>query len=124
MMAKDVVIAYWLAMESNDFYAAARWLAEDFECYWPQSNELIVGRENFAALNTAYPSEGQWRFTIERIVQEGNQVVTDVVISDGQREDRALTFHTVENGLIRRQTEYWPERYEAPAWRAQWVQRV
>ncbi len=34
---------------------------------------------------------------------------------------KAITFHTVENELITRQTEYWPENYEAPEWRRQWV---
>ncbi|MEF1184202.1 nuclear transport factor 2 family protein, partial [Vibrio sinaloensis] len=120
MDSKAVVLAYWAAMETNDFTAASEWLSEhEFECYWPQSNELIKGRENFAALNSAYPSEGLWHFTLNTIVVEGNQVVTDVSVTDGSRIDRAITFHTVVDGKIVKQTEFWPDNYPAPEWRSQ-----
>lgn len=123
MDSKAVVLAYWAAMETNDFTAASEWLCEhEFECCWPQSNELIKGRENFAALNSAYPSEGLWHFTLNTIVVEGNQVVTDVSVTDGSRIDRAITFHTVVDGKIVKQTEFWPDNYPAPEWRSQWVE--
>tara|TARA_Y100001960_G_scaffold312316_1_gene373870 strand:- start:274 stop:648 length:375 start_codon:yes stop_codon:yes gene_type:complete len=124
MDAKQVVLSYWHAMESNDFSAASLWLSEDFECHWPQSDELIRGRKNFVALNSAYPTEGRWRFTINSIVAEGERVVTDVSVTDGSRMDRAITFHTVSENLISKQTEYWPENYPAPAWREQWVEKA
>ena len=61
MNPKEVVLAFWNAAESNDFHKASKWLSEDFECYWPQSRELIVGRVNFTEINTNYPSNGTWR---------------------------------------------------------------
>ena len=124
MNAKEVVLAFWKASESNDFHKATKWLSEDFECYWPQSRELIVGRENFAEINPNYPSNGTWRFHINSILCEGNRVVSDVDVTDGSVRARALTFHTVENDLITRQTEFWPETFEAPQWRRQWVRII
>jgi len=124
MNAKEVVIAFWKALESNDFYKASEWLSEDFECYWPQSSELIVGRKNFAEINTHYPANGTWIFHINSVISEGNRVVTDVNVTDGTVSARAITFHTVENELITSQTEFWPEDYEAPEWRRQWVRIV
>ena len=124
MNAKEVVLAFWKASESNDFHEATKWLSEDFECYWPQSRELIVGRENYAEINTNYPSNGTWRFHINSILCEGNRVVSDVDVTDGSVRARALTFHTVENDLITRQTEFWPETFDAPQWRRQWVRIV
>ncbi|MCD4655263.1 nuclear transport factor 2 family protein [bacterium] len=124
MTAKEVVLAYWKAMMSNNFFKAGEWLSEDFECYWPQSSELIIGRKNFAEINTHYPANGKWRFNIISVVCEGNQVVSDVEVTDGAINARAITFHTVENGLIIRQTEYWPDNYDAPEWRQQWVEIV
>lgn len=50
MEAKEVVLAFWQAMKSNDFAKASEWLSVDFEGFWPQSRELIVGRENFTAI--------------------------------------------------------------------------
>jgi hypothetical protein len=29
-----------------------------------------------------------------------------------------------ENGRIRKETRYYAEPFEAPAWRAQWVERI
>lgn len=124
--AKQIVLAYWQAMRGNDFFAASNYLAENFRCEWPQSNEVIIGRENFAKLNSHYPANGTWTFQINSIIAEGSQVVTDVTISDGTRTDRAITFHTIdiEIGLIAKQVEYWPENYPAPEWRAQWVEQL
>lgn len=34
MSPKEVVLAYWQAMQSNDFAKASEWLNPDFECYW------------------------------------------------------------------------------------------
>lgn len=121
MTEKEIVKAYWKAMESNDFAKAAEWLSEDYECLWPQTSELVRGREDFIAVNKNYPAAGLWTFTLNSILTEGNRVVTDVTISDGSMTTRAITFHTVKDGLIIKQVEYWPDDYEAPEWRAQWV---
>lgn len=123
MQPRDVVLAYWSAMQTNDFASASEWLAESIVIDWPQSRERLHGRANFTAFNKTYPAIGRWRFTLDRIIVEGRNVVTDVVITDGNVVARALSFVTVENGLIARITEYWPEDYAAPEWRAALVQR-
>ncbi|AXB34088.1 nuclear transport factor 2 family protein [Vibrio campbellii] len=122
MTEKDIVLNFWNVMESNDFYAAAECLSPDCEVIWPLTKEVIRGRKNFAELNSAYPAEGKWTFAIERIVGEGDQVVTDVIVSDGVRSDRVITFHSIRDGLICKQVEYWPEDYAAADWRTQWVE--
>lgn len=124
MNPKTVVLSFWQAMQSNDFYKASEWLSEDFEGLWPQSSELIVGRSNFGDINSYYPANDQWIFEINSIVCEGAQVVTDVSVTDGTLKGRAITFHTVENGLISKQVEYWPDDFEAPEWRAKWVRII
>lgn len=122
MTEKDIVLNFWNVMASNDFYAAAECLSPDCEVIWPLTKEVIRGRKNFAELNSAYPAEGKWTFAIERIVGEGDQVVTDVIVSDGVRSDRVITFHSIRDGLICKQVEYWPEDYTAADWRTQWVE--
>lgn len=121
MNNKDIVLAFWEAMNSNDFTRASEWLSPNFSCFWPQSGELIVGRENFIAINTHYPADGDWRFTIHSMMSDEDRVVTDVSITDGIQKDRAITFHTVANGLICKQTEFWPDPMPAPEWRSDWV---
>jgi len=73
-------------------------------------------------VNTNYPSIGKWFFVLNSIVAEENNVVTDVSITNGTLKARAITFHTVENNLIVKQREYWPDDYPAPKWRSQWVE--
>ena len=120
--AKAVVTKFWETMQTNDFRAAGKLLAEDYELHWPQSSEKISGRANFVAVNRNYPANGPWRFTLNKILADGNEVVTDVSVTDGVVAARALTFSTVENGLIVKQVEYWPDPFDAPAWRRAWVE--
>ena len=121
MDSKKVVLNYWAAMNSNDFAKASECLSENFEGYWPQSGELIIGRDNFVAINVNYPANGPWSFDIQSIVCEGELVVTDVIVTDGVQRARAVTFHTVNNGLICKQKEFWPDEMPTQEWRAKWV---
>ncbi|MBE0680586.1 MAG: nuclear transport factor 2 family protein [Anaerolineales bacterium] len=124
MNNKELVEGFWGAMATNDFYAASQLLRGDYVLEWPQSGERIRGRDNFAAMNTHYPAEGKWTFKIHHIAAEGESVVTDVSVSDGTRQDRAITFSTIRDGKILKQIEFWPEPFEAPVWRAQWVEKI
>lgn len=122
--AKEVVLNFWAAMQSNDFFAAAQHLSEEYVGSWPQSNELIRGRENFAQINTAYPANGQWHFEINHVVCEGDEVVTDVSVTDGTMQARVISFSTVHDGLITKQVEFWPDPMPAAEWRRKWVELI
>jgi limonene-1,2-epoxide hydrolase len=119
----EVVTRFWETMNSNDFAAAAEWFADDYLLEWPQSGERIRGRANFAALNHAYPANGRWQFTITRLLAAGDEVVSEVQLTDSVVQALVITFSTVRNGQIVQQVEYWPDPFAAPDWRAQWVER-
>lgn len=123
-MSKEIVSGFWDAMASNDFSYASKWLHPEFEYYMPQTREYLCSPGNFAKLNDEYPAEGKWIFAVRSIVCDGDRAVSDVEITDGAVNARAITFHTIEDGLIRRQIEYWPDEYPAPEWRRKWVQVV
>jgi limonene-1,2-epoxide hydrolase len=124
MNNKQILENFWATMATNDFNAVAQLLHADYILEWPQSGERIRGRDNFATVNTFYPAEGKWTFKINHIAADGDMVITDVSVSDGKRHDRAITFSTVHDGKISKQVEFWPETFEAPAWRAQWVEKI
>jgi hypothetical protein len=111
-------------MQTNDFGAASFLLDDAFELHWPQSCEVVRGRVNFAAINTHYPAQGRWHFSVNKLLAEGDEVVSDVSVTDGVTKARAITFSTVRGGLIVKQTEFWPDPYEAPAWRRAWTERA
>ena len=122
--AQDVVLEFWRLMASNDFAAVGVVLAPDFVLEWPQSRERIRGAERFARMNLEYPAHGPWHFTIHRVVGADPDVVTEVSVTDGVQAARAISFFTVERGLITRLVEFWPEPYAAPANRAHLVETM
>jgi ketosteroid isomerase-like protein len=119
--AAGVVASFWAAMNTNDFAAAAGHFSEEYVLEWPQSGERIRGRDAFARVNERYPAAGPWRFALEALLTEGDQVVSVVTVTDGALVARAITFSTVRDGRIARQVEYWPDPFDPPAWRAAWV---
>jgi ketosteroid isomerase-like protein len=120
---KQVVEAFWAAMQTNDFKSAGEFLHDDYVLEWPQSGEQIRGRANFVAINENYPAHGRWEFTIHHILSEGDKVVSDVGVTDGTITGRAITFSTIRDGKILHQTEFWPDPFEPAAWRAQWIEK-
>lgn len=123
LSALALIQRFWDTMQTNDFRAVGDLLHDDFVLEWPQSGETVRGRDNFAAINEHYPAAGRWRFEIHRILCDGDQVVTDVSVTDDVITGRAITFSTVCDGRILHQTEFWPDPFEPAPWRAQWVER-
>jgi len=122
--SKKIVEGFWAAMQTNDFKAAGEFLHDDYILEWPQSGERIRGRANFVAVNEQYPAHGRWEFIIHRIIAEGDEVLSDVSVTDGAITGRVITFSTVRDGKILHQTEFWPDPFEPPAWRAGWVEKI
>ena len=122
--AREVVERFWRTMNENDWHAAGRLLHDDYVLDWPQSGERIRGRDNFVAVNAHYPAAGRWRFTVRRLVADGQGAASDVTVTDGALTARAVSFFEVRDGLIWRVTEYWPDPFEPAAWRARWVERM
>jgi limonene-1,2-epoxide hydrolase len=120
---KQVIEAFWAAMQTNDFKAAGEFLHDDYILEWPQSGEQIRGRANFVAINEHYPAHGRWEFTIHRIIAEGDEVVSDVDVTDGVITGRVITFSIIQDKKIIHQTEFWPDPFEPAAWREEWVEK-
>lgn len=124
MNNKKIIENFWSTMATNDFYAVAQLLHDDYVLDWVQSGERIRGRDNFAAINSYYPADGKWTFKINHIIAENDMVVSDVDVSDGKVHDRVITFSTIKDGRIWKQIEFWPQAFEAPEWRAKWVEKI
>lgn len=122
--SRRVIEQFWAAIHANDFRAAGALLHDDYVLEWPQSGERVRGRENFIAVNEHYPAAEAWRVTVHRIVADEGGVASEVTVTDGAVTARAITFSEVRDGKIVRQTEYWPDPFEAAPWRAQWVERM
>jgi ketosteroid isomerase-like protein len=119
---RQMIERYWRTMNTNDWRAVGALLHDDYVLVWPQSGERIRGRENFIAVNAHYPAAGPWRFTVNRVIADEVGAASDVTVTDGARTDRAVSFFALRDDLIWQMTEFWPDPFEAAAWRAQWVE--
>lgn len=113
MSGREVVQAFWAAMQANDWDRAAGCLAPDCAVDWPCSGERIVGRADFAAIQARYPTNtGHWSFDLHRIVVDAETVVSEVTVTDGEQSARAVVFSDIVGESIVRQVEYWPTAYD------------
>ena len=119
---RRVVERLWQLFDARDWEAAGTLLHEDVVVEWPQSGERIRGRANVLAVNRNYP--GGWAITVRRVLVEGDRAASEVGIAIDGRIDVAVSFYELRDGKIVRETDWWPEPYEAPAWRARWVERM
>ena len=120
--SQNIVVKLWDLFDKRQFAEARPLLDEEFVCVWPQSRELIRGADNFIVLNENYP--GEWIIDCKRIVNGGKEVVSEVKHTCGEKIVYATSFFEIENGKIVKMTEYWSEPYDAPDWRAEWVEKI
>ncbi len=123
---EPIIRRFWDLMASNDFPSVAAVLAPEFTLDWPQSGERIRGPETFARMNAEYPTTGRWTFQVHRIVAGEAEAVSDVGVSDGTQNGRALSFFEIDpsRSLITRIVEFWPEPFPPAENRAHLVERV
>ena len=98
---------------------------EDYVMEMPQSGERFSGRENMRAFQEAYPTTSPRSLKLRRVlVKEGLWVVEGVIdYGEGQVYNVVLIFE-LRDGRMWRDRWYFAEPFEAPEWRAQWVERM
>ena len=111
------------AMFRGDWDTVGEAIADDAIVDWPQSGERLVGRQACLTVYRSYPG-GSPRYELQRITG-GPDVFTVEARGDYGGEPVYMT-SVVEfrHGMIARQTDYFANAFQAPAWRAQWVQPV
>jgi hypothetical protein len=111
-------------MTNLDPEAEYEWRHDDFIADMPQSNERVRGRENMRAFQRAYPPGSLPKFTVRRVVG-GGDVWTLEATGDygGQIFHVAIVFELRDDKILR-ETRYYAEPFEAPEWRARWVEEI
>jgi limonene-1,2-epoxide hydrolase len=108
-----VISAFWAAMQANDWDRAAGYLAPGCVVDWPCSGERIVGPSDYAAVEARYPTgTGRWEFDVQRLVADGDMVVSEVTVTDGEQSARVVAFSDLEGEHVVHQVEYWPIAYD------------
>ena len=92
-------------------------------CEYPQSGEIIHGRQNLQALRSHHPGKPS-DFSVRRIVGQGDLWVTEYMINYQGKRAFAVSVMEFREGKISHETQYFADPFEAPPWRAQWVARA
>jgi ketosteroid isomerase-like protein len=122
--ARQVAETVWKALQAGDWEAAGRLLQDDFVQEWPQSGERIVGRDNAIAIEQNFPG-GLPRMRFRRTLAGGDLAVLEVELTyaDGSRY-LGVSILELRDGKVVQQTDYYAQPFQAPEWRAQWVERM
>ena len=121
-MGRAVVERLWKALQDGDMQAMAGCYRDDALQEWPQSGERIVGKANITAINENYP--GLPTATVRRVVGSGDLWVSEVTLDYGGDRYHSVSIFELKDGKIARETDYFAAPFEAPEWRAQWVERM
>ena len=97
---------------------------DDYVMEMPQSGERFRGRENVRAFQEAFPTPPSSIQLRRVLVKEGLWVVEAVGdYGGGQVYDLVLILE-LRDGKMWRDRWYFAEPFEAPKWRAQWVEQM
>jgi hypothetical protein len=125
MEEQDIRMAidrHWAASAAGEQVVEHEIYHDDAVCMYPQSGEVIRGRHNLQALRSHHPGKPSG-FVVRRIVGEGNLWVTEYVINYEGRRAHTVSIMESRDGKVSRETQYFADPFDAPAWRAQWVER-
>jgi hypothetical protein len=96
---------------------------DDLLLEFPQSGERFRGLANVRAFRQAYPAKVT--FDIKRHLGAGEVWVTELVVTyDGKKSINAVSIMEFREGKVARETLYFGDPFEAPAWRSRWVERM
>src|SRR6185436_21095993 len=125
--AQDQVIRaaldqHWTASDANDFETEHLIYQEDAVLEYPQSGELFRGRRNIQNQRASQPSKK--RFAVRRIIGGGDLWITEFILTYDGKPSYTVSVMEFREDKVARETQYFADPFVAPAWRAQWVERM
>ena len=118
-------VLHFLAELFADLSAEAEYNVrhEDYVMEMPQSGESIRGRQKMREFQEAYPNPPSIR--LRRVLaRDGLWVVEGVNDYGGSQVYDVVLIVELKDGKMWRDRRYYAEPFEAPEWRAQWVERM
>ena len=102
---------------------------EDYVLEMPQSGERFHSRENVRAFQEAYPAargeDPAPTIRVSRVlVREGLWVAEGVADYGGGQVANVVLIFELKDGRMWHDRWYFAEPFEAPEWRAKWVERM
>jgi ketosteroid isomerase-like protein len=108
--------------ERQDIDAIADLMHDAYVEEYPQSGERIRGKDNVRTVYENYPGLPTLIDYSYRI--SGDLAVIEMTLEYDGKRTNACSIVDFEDGKIKRSRAYFAEPFEAPEWRAQWVERM
>ena len=113
---------HWAASDANDFETEHCIYHEDAVLEYPQSGERTRGRRNIQNQRASQPSNK--RFAVRRIIGGGDLWITEFILTYDSKPSYTVSIMEFRDDKVARETQYFADPFVAPAWRAQWVERM
>jgi len=113
---------HWAASDANDFETEHRIYLEDAVLEYPQSGERTRGRRNIQNQRAGQPNKK--RFAVRRIIGSGELWVTEFTLTYDGKPSYTVSIMEFKGIKVARETQYFADPFVAPAFRAQWVERM
>jgi ketosteroid isomerase-like protein len=113
---------HWAASDANDFETEHFIYHEDAVLEYPQSGERTRGRRNIQGQRASQPNKK--RFSIRRIIGTGALWVTEFILTYDGKPSYTVSIMEFSGDKVARETQYFADPLVAPAFRAQWVERM
>jgi ketosteroid isomerase-like protein len=113
---------HWAASDASDFETEHLIYHEDAVLEYPQSGERTRGRSNIQNQRASQPNKK--RFTVRRIIGGGDLWVTEFILTYDGKPSFTVSIMEFTGDKVARETQYFADPFEAPASRAQWVERM
>ena len=113
---------HWAASDANDFETEHSIYLDDAVLEYPQSGERTWGRSNIQNQRASQPNKK--RFSIRRIIGSGELWVTEFILMYDGKPSYTVSIMEFKGDKVARETQYFADAFVAPAFRAQWVERM
>ena len=113
---------HWAASDANDLETEHLIYHEDAVLDYPQSGERTRGRRNIQNQRASQPSKK--RFAVRRIIGSGNLWVTEFILTYDAKPSYTVSIMEFGGEKVAQETQYFADPFPAPAFRAQWVERM
>ena len=120
---RAIVERHWVASAAGDLEKEHDIYCDDAICDYPQSGERIRGRQNIKAVRAHHPAKPSG-FNVRRVIGRGDLWVSEYVIMYESNPAYTVSIMEFREDKVMHETQYFGDPFEAPAWRAQWVERM
>ncbi len=117
---RSAIDRHWAASAAGDQIGEHEIYHDDVMCEYPQSGEIIRGRHNLQELRSHHPAHPSG-FAVKRIVGQGDLWITEYAISYADKNVYTVSIMEFRDGKVSHETQYFGDAFDAPHWRARWV---